>query len=306
MRKHFFTQVLGLGQRHGLEVMANLGARPPRSDKAQPSRIWTGNRRCDDFDHIAVVQLRAQGNLLAIDLGRHGPMPDVAVNGVSEVNHRGAPRHGHDLALGCEHIDRVGEKVDLDVIPELGGVACLVLNVEQRLQPLRAQMLRGVALGVVGLIKPVRRDARFGHHVHGLGAHLKLYGGARWPDEGGVQRLVAVNFRDGDVVFEAPGHRFVELVQHAHGGVARGQPAHDDPKAVNVGHLRERQVLFVHLAVDGVERFFAAVDVNRDAGRVKGGFHLALNALDDITSPAPGSRQGLGQRGVSPGMKMPE
>jgi hypothetical protein len=55
-----------------------------------------------------------------------------------KVHHRGAARHGHDLALGREHVHGIGEEVHLDVIPE---PLPLVLDVEQGLQPLGGQML---------------------------------------------------------------------------------------------------------------------------------------------------------------------
>ena len=56
---------------------------------------------------------------------------DVAVDRVREVDDRGASGQGHDLALGREHVDRVGKQVDLDVVPELGGVVGFVLDVQQ-------------------------------------------------------------------------------------------------------------------------------------------------------------------------------
>ena len=88
------------------------------------------------------------GTCSPLMLAADGAVADVAVDGVGEVDHRRAARQRHDLALGREHVDRVGEQVDLDVVPELGGVARLVLDVQQRLQPLGAQALGAVAARV--------------------------------------------------------------------------------------------------------------------------------------------------------------
>jgi hypothetical protein len=66
----------------------------------------------------------------------------------------------------------------------------------------------------------VRGHAGLGHQVHLLGADLELDVDAGGPDQRGVQRLVAVDLGDGDVVLEAARHRLVQLVQHAQRGVA--------------------------------------------------------------------------------------
>ena len=59
----------------------------------------------------------------------------IAVDGVGEVDHGGTARHRHDAALGCEHIDRVGEQVHFDMVPKLRRITCFVLDIKQRLQP---------------------------------------------------------------------------------------------------------------------------------------------------------------------------
>ena len=87
------------------------------------------------------MQLSAQRHLFAVDLGAHCAVANIAVNGIGKVHDGRAARHGHELALGREHVDRIWKKINLDVIPELGRIARFVLNVQQRLQPLRAQAL---------------------------------------------------------------------------------------------------------------------------------------------------------------------
>jgi hypothetical protein len=112
--------------------------------RARPD--WASTPARDHLDHVAVLQLGAQRHLVAVDAAADGVVADVAVDGVREVDHRGAARQRHDLALGREHVDGIGEQVDLDVVPELGGVARLVLDVQQRLQPLGAQPLVAVRI----------------------------------------------------------------------------------------------------------------------------------------------------------------
>ena len=77
------------------------------------------------------MQFGTQGNLLAIDLGRYGAVPHIAVNGIGKIHNGGASRHCHDLAFWGEHIDRLRKQVNLDVVPELGSVARFLLDIQQ-------------------------------------------------------------------------------------------------------------------------------------------------------------------------------
>ena len=61
---------------------------------------------------------------------------------------------------------------------------------------------------------------RLSDHVHLFCAHLKFHIGAGGANQGGVERLVAVEFGNGNQVFEFPWQRLVELVQDAERCVA--------------------------------------------------------------------------------------
>ncbi len=142
-----------------LEVVADLGARAAGAHEAQPDRVRPGVRRGGDLDHVAVLELGVQRRLLAVDGGADRVRADVGVDRIGEVDHGRAARHRHDAALGREDVDRLREQVDLDMVPELGGVVRLLLDIEQRLQPLRAEVLCRRAVGCAGLVEPVRRHA---------------------------------------------------------------------------------------------------------------------------------------------------
>ena len=148
--------------------------------------------------------------------------------------------------------------------------------------------------------------ARLGHHVHRLGAHLKLDVQTRGTHQRGVQGLITVDLGDGDVVLEAPGHRLVELVQDAHGGVTVGHAGHDEAYAVDIVHLGKAQVLAVHLAVDRVERFLTTVHANLQAGFVESRLHFLLNPLQQIASPTARAHHGFVQHLVTPGHEVAE
>ena len=87
-----------------------------------------------------------------------------------------------------------------------------MLHLHQVLQPLA----RAIAIRVTGLftalVLPVRGDAGFGHTMHFLGANLHLDRHAVRPEQRRVQRLIAVDPRNRDVVLEATRHRPIQAV----------------------------------------------------------------------------------------------
>jgi hypothetical protein len=107
---------------------------------------------------------------------------------------------------------------------------------------------------------------RFGGAVHFLGADLELHRRAVRADQRGVQRLVAVQLADRDVILELARHGLVQRVQGAQRHVAVGEAVHHHAEAVHVQHLRERQVLAAHLLVDAVQGLFAAIHFGLDIG----------------------------------------
>ena len=169
---------------------------------------------------LAVAQHRAQRRQAPVDLGGDAAIADVGVHRVGEVHHGGAARQAQDLALGREHVDLVGEQVDLDALEEfLGGARRPASPPGSRATRARAPAARESA-SLAGLVSPVRGDAGLGHAVHVVGADLHLDRHAVGAEQRGVQRLVAVDARDGDVVLEAPGHGLVHAVHHAERAIA--------------------------------------------------------------------------------------
>jgi len=78
-------------------------------------------------------------------------------------------------------------------------------------------------VGVVVLVEPVRGHAGLGDVMHVLGADLELHRRAVRPDQRRVQRLVAVDLGDRDVVLELARNRLEQLVQRAEREVALGR-----------------------------------------------------------------------------------
>ena len=74
--------------------------------------------RGHDLDDVALPQGVAERHQLAVDLGAHTMMAHIRVDGIGEVEGRGALGEGLHVALGREHVDLVGEKIDPDGVEE--------------------------------------------------------------------------------------------------------------------------------------------------------------------------------------------
>ena len=115
--------------------------------------------------------------------------------------------------------------------------------------------------------------------MHGFCAQLKFNIDARRPNQRGVQRLVAVDLGNRDMVFEFAWDRFVELVQYAQTGVAVDQIGQQHAHAINVSDLRKTQMFATHLLVDGIERFFSPKNTDVQMALLESGFDFELKFL---------------------------
>ena len=194
--------------------MADRGARLRGHDEVDPRGI----RRCtlggDDLDRLTVAKRRTQWHQSSIDLGCNAMIADVGVYAVREIHCGGVTRQTPDLAARREDVDLVREQVDLDALHEFFGVAA-VLHFHQLLQPLACAVAILASLILATLVLPMCRDARFRHAVHFFRADLHFDRHAVWPEQRGVQRLIAVDAGDRDVILEASRHRTIEAMHQA-------------------------------------------------------------------------------------------
>ena len=82
------------------------------------------------------------------------------------------------------------------MLQEFGRIAALVRAFQQFLQPLVGFLVQVVDRFVAALVQPVRGHPGLGDLVHFTGANLDLDGRAKRTEQRGVQRLIAVRFRE--------------------------------------------------------------------------------------------------------------
>ena len=100
--------------------------------------------------------------------------------------------------------------------------------------------------------------------MHLVGAYLDLDRRAEGPEQRGVHRLIAVQFRDRDVILELAGYRLVQAVQHTQRDVTGIEIVDQNPETVDIQHLGKSQRFALHLAVDAVDVLFPSAHVRFD------------------------------------------
>ena len=213
--------------------------------------------------HVAVLQLVVELDDASVDLGGHHVVAHGGVDGIGEVDGRGAGGQVDHVAHGGEHEHLVGEHIHLQGVDEVLGVGALLV-LQQAADPLVVFLVAG-ALAVL-LVLPVGGDAVLGHLVHLPGADLHLEGDAVLAHHRGVQTLVHIGLGGADIVLEPAQDGVVEIVDDAQHVVAVGHRVHDHPEGDQVKDVVELLVLGVHLAVDAVGVLQPPADDALDAG----------------------------------------
>ena len=118
-----------------LDEVADLVPRAGGDDETEPVAARVVVRLRDDFDDVAVFQLRTERHHLAVDPGADAAMADVGVDGVREVDESRAAGQRLHFAFRREGVDLLGVEVQLQVLDELLRVADLHLELEELSHP---------------------------------------------------------------------------------------------------------------------------------------------------------------------------
>src|SRR6185437_2940000 len=198
----------------------------------------------DDLDHVAIGEHMAQRNHLAVHLGSDALMADFGVDQVREIDRSGAARQDDDASLGRKRIDLFGVEIHFERGQEFAGLFHLLHPLDELAHPDDA-MIVGIRGRTAVFVLPVRGDALLGDAVHFLGANLNFERLAGVND-GGVERLIEVGARHGDVVFEAARDRAPNLMHNAQSGVTVLDRIGDNADGHQVVDLIESALLALH------------------------------------------------------------
>ena len=265
-----------------LNEVLDLAARPRGDDEVEPVSARLVAAVGHDLDDVAVAQAGAERHHLAVHARADALMADVSVNGVGEIDRRGAARKGFHLPFRREDVDLFGIQIDFQVLNELVRVANFLLHFEKLADPLEVALVALIA-DAPFLVFPVGRDAFFRMAVHLLGANLHFEGKPALADDRRVQRLVAVRPRHRNEVLDAARDRRPRLMDDAERCVAVLHAIGDDAQRDEIVDLVELDSLALQLLIDAVQPLQPAVDADdRDLGlaQLRGNRLLQIFNLD--------------------------
>ncbi len=197
---------------------------------------------------------------------------------------------------------RRGENVHpvrLDIDPQLIGqttdIAQFFMPFKNLTQPGNLLFVMiGTGFDVGAFVTPVRANAQFSLFVHGVGADLHFQHLAFGPDDGGMQRAIAVFLGVGDVVVELLGNMPPQGMHDAQRGVAIAHFRDQHAQRTHVVDLTERQTFALHFAPDGIDVFGSAADVSGDAGGLQFVVELRHDLADETLAIQPALVQQFG------------
>ena len=209
----------------------------------------------EDLHGVAVLQGGVQRDQAAVHLGPDAPMPQLGVDLVSEIQGGGTGGKLHDVPLGSVNKYLVAEDVLLHRLDKLGGARHLPLPLQQLAKPGHL-LLEPQVTGFTFFVAPVGRHTVLGNLVHLLSLDLHLQGLATLADYGGVEGLVHVLFRVGDVVVELAVDGMPKLVSDSQGFVAILLAIYQHPQGVeivDVAQLLALGCVLLYLLIDAVD-----------------------------------------------------
>ena len=269
-----------VGTRDLAEIRADLVARRGRFHDIEPVAAGAGRLLRENLDAIAQLQLVGQRHDGAVDLRADAMVAHLGMDGVGEIHRRRPGAQAHGLALRREHEHLGRRQVHLQILQKLARIVRLVLPVDHFAQP-GELLVHGVlaAAPALFLVAPMRRHAVLALAMHLLGADLHFERPARRADDRGVQALVHVELRHGDVIFETPGHRMPQRMDRAERRIAVLHRLHDDANGDKVVDLGKALALLRHLLIDAVQMLGTPHDLRLDAHLLHFGMQNAYHLV---------------------------
>ena len=188
-------------------------------------------------------------------------MAQLRMDAVGEVDGRRSSRHVLDFPFWREDEDLILEDI-FDRVDEVLSMGEIPLPFDKLAQP-REPLLEAFVLVAAFLVAPVRGHAVLGQPVHLVRADLHLQRAGVQAHHGGMERLVHVLPRVGDVVVELTGHRPPQAVDDAQSAVTVLYRFDQDAQRQQIVDLVEILSLFsvlLDLLVHTIDMFGAALD----------------------------------------------
>ena len=147
---------------------------------------------------------------------------DFRMNLVGHVQRPRALWHFNNIAFGSKRVDLVGKNVALNALQKFIGALRFALQLQNFFDHVEFfGVLRLLdAIGLAFFIGPVCGNPVFGNLMHIVSSNLNLQQPAFWTNHRGMQRLIAVCFRHGNIVFKTARHWLPVGMNRAQNGIA--------------------------------------------------------------------------------------
>src|SRR5882762_1808164 len=185
--------------------MADLAARVGRPYKAEPIAARRVAFLRENFDDVTTDYFMAQSDHLSVDLCTNTLMANFRVNRVCKIDRRGASGHFQHTALRSEGVHFGGSEIYLERGEKFAGLLQFLRPLDELAHPDDSLIVVArdrAADGLSVLVLPMSGDAFLSDAVHFLRANL-VFKPLATENHRGVQRLIEVRPRHGDVVLEA-------------------------------------------------------------------------------------------------------
>ena len=297
----------------GGELLAELLAGVGGGDFGEPglfrSLIFVGK----NLDDVEVVELFVKVANFAVDLHADDVAADFAVEAIGEVEGEGTLGEVDDVALWGIDENLVGEEVqfqlveiDLFAFAEAGSGGLELGNPEE----VSGEVLDFAFFIILRefLFVVIERGGEtvFGEIVHLASADLELDNLFVGGDDGGVEGLVAVLFRNANIVLDPAGHGGVEGMDEAEDEIAGGDVGDDDTEGVEVVDFGDVLAVFGEFAVEGIDGFDAARKLEGDFFFFEQGADFGFDFLESFFARLVGAGDEVGEVGVAFGVNVGE
>ena len=181
---------------------------------------------------------------------------------VSEVERQRTFRYIDDVALRSINKNFVGEEIkaeffniDFFASAKLGSGFLELSNPEK----ISWEMLNLASFVIFGkllfIIVETSGETTFGVFVHFMGSNLELNNAFVLSNNGGVERLITVLLRHGDIIFDAARHWHIEGMNDAERKIAVGDIIDDNTEGGKVVDFAHVLIVFSEFFVEGIDGF---------------------------------------------------
>ena len=222
-----------------------------------------------------------QRHHLPVYLRAHALVSHFRMHHVRKIHRRGPARQLQHASFRRERIYFQRREIHFQGGQKLAGFLHLLGPLDELAHPGNA-LIVVLRAGLAGLVFPVRRHAFFGDAMHFLRADLHFERLAAVQNRG-VQRLIQVGPRNGDIILKPARHRPPNMMHYSQRGIAAALRVCNDANGQQIVNLFETRFLPQHLAMQRIQRLHARFQLRRNAGlhqlRTNGRLHFIQKFL---------------------------